>query len=346
MKKKAVLGLSGGVDSSLAAALLTEAGFAVTGVYLRAAQARDESGAAQAAADAVGIPLVIEDVTEALEREVCSYFAAEYGRGRTPSPCIRCNPRVKFARLTAAADRLGAETVATGHYARMLRLPGGELAIGTGKGRSDQSYMLCRLDRALYPRLAFPLGGYEKSEIRAMAAARGIPAAARPDSMEICFIPDGDRIAFLERRLAGAEGLAGNFVDPSGRTIAPHGGLYRYTVGQRKGLGVALGAPVYVSDVDPDSGNVTLSPAGGEFSREVSVSDCLWHLPAEDRFEADVRVRHSAGFTRGTVTRTGTGAELWFPDGIRAAAPGQEAVFYRGGAIVGCGTIRRRGERR
>lgn len=339
--KKVLLGLSGGVDSSLAAMLLKEQGFDVTGMYLYSDLSRDERKSALSAANACGIRLIVEDITQRLEEEVCSCFVSEYCAGRTPSPCIQCNPSVKFERLLSAADGTGADFVATGHYANVRELSSGELAIGVGCGRNDQSYMLCRLPRELYPRLIFPLGKYTKTEVRQLALERGIPSADKPDSMEICFIPDGDRIGFIEKRCGGIEKLAGNFVDGDGRILAPHKGLHRYTVGQRKGLGIALGYPAYVSDIDPESGNVTLKPAGGEFSSEITLSDCLWHLKTEDVFEADIRVRHSAGFTRGTVYKNGDLARLVFPKGVRAAAPGQSAVFYVDGAIVGCGVIER-----
>ena len=339
MKNKVLLGLSGGVDSSLAALLLKEAGYEVVGVYLYSRLGKDESSAAKAAADFCGIPLETVDISSGLEEKVCSYFVSEYCRGRTPSPCIVCNPNVKFKALFSAAERLGADFVATGHYARMDRTEKGETAVFCGVGRNDQSYMLCRMPVEWFSRLIFPLGGFSKDEVRAMAKEKGIPTANKPDSMEICFIPDGDRIRFIEERLSGSEDLGGNFVDGEGRVIAPHKGIHNYTVGQRKGLGIALGYPAYVSKIDAETNSVVLKASGGEFSSEILVSDCMWHLECEDSFEADVRVRHSAGFTRGRVVKAGSGAKLFFPDGVRAASPGQFAVFYVDGYIVGSGVI-------
>ena len=333
------MGLSGGVDSSLAALLLKEAGYEVVGVYLYSNLSRDESDAAKAAADFCGIPLEIEDISAELEEKVCSYFVREYCLGRTPSPCIVCNPNVKFKALFNAAEKFGADFVSTGHYARIGLTSGGEKAVFCGVGRNDQSYMLCRMPAESYERLIFPLGELSKDMVRAMAEERNIPTAQKPDSMEICFIPEGDRVEFIEKRLSGTENLSGCFTDGDGKTIAPHKGIHHYTVGQRKGLGIALGYPAYVSKIDPKTNSVVLRPSGGEYSTEISVSDCMWHISCGERFEADIRVRHSAGFTRGTVIKDGNGAKLVFPDGVRAAAPGQFAVFYVDGAIVGSGVI-------
>ncbi len=338
-KNKVVLGLSGGVDSAVAALKLKASGYSITGVYLKSSLARDESAEAKAIADFCGIDLCVIDITEGLEKGICSYFVEEYCRGRTPSPCIRCNPRVKFNALFVAAEVMGAELVATGHYARIGLTASGERAIFTGVGRNDQSYMLCALGAELYPRLIFPLGEMTKEEVRAYARQQGLQAADKPDSMEICFIPDDDRIAFLEERIADTRTLKGNFVDENGKILGQHNGIHCYTVGQRKGLGIALGYPAYVSKIDPESMDIVLSPAGGEFSGTVSIADCCWHALTPDSFEADIRVRHSAGFTRGLVQKQGENAVLSFPEGIRAAAPGQYAAIYVDGGIVGCGVI-------
>lgn len=339
MKNKVLLGLSGGVDSSLAALLLKSAGYDVVGVYLYSRLGNDESDAARAAADFCGIPLEIVDISSELEDKVCSYFVSEYCRGRTPSPCIVCNPEVKFKALFDAAEKFGADFVSTGHYARIDRTEKGETAVFCGVGRNDQSYMLCRMPRECFSKLIFPLGSFSKEEVRKMAEEKNIPTAKKPDSMEICFIPDGKRVEFIEERLSKGADLCGNFVDTEGKILAPHKGIHNYTVGQRKGLGIALGYPAYVSKIDPKTNSVVLAPSGGEFSSEICVSDCIWHLECEDSFDADIRVRHSSGFTRGRVVKDGSGARLVFPNGVRAAAPGQFAVFYVNGAIVGSGVI-------
>ncbi|MBQ1223585.1 MAG: tRNA 2-thiouridine(34) synthase MnmA, partial [Oscillospiraceae bacterium] len=200
MKNKVLLGLSGGVDSSLAALLLKSAGYDVVGVYLYSRLGNDESDAARAAADFCGIPLEIVDISSELEDKVCPYFVNEYCRGRTPSPCIVCNPNVKFKALFSAAERLGADFVATGHYARIDRTEKGETAVFCGVGRNDQSYMLCRMPRECFSKLIFPLGGFSKDEVRKMAEEKNIPTAKKPDSMEICFIPDGKRVESIEVR--------------------------------------------------------------------------------------------------------------------------------------------------
>jgi len=343
--EKAVIGLSGGVDSAVAALLLKNSGFNVLGVYLKSPFARDESGAARKAAEELGIGFHLSDIGEALFSKVCLPFVSEYARGRTPNPCVFCNSLVKFKALSAVADAFGAKRLATGHYAGTAFVPSqNRFALVPGKPGHDQSYMLYRLPGEVLARLLLPLGGMTKPEVRRLAGENGINAAHKPDSMEICFVPDGDRIGFIERYAQSAP-VEGNFIDDVGAVLGPHRGIHRYTVGQRKGLGISMGAPVYISKIDSESGNITLSRPGGEYKKSVDIFDCVWSLETEREFEARIRVRHSKTFTPGTVTKTGgQTAEVYFPEGIRAPAPGQSLVCYVdiqgvGTAVAGGGII-------
>ena len=339
MNNRAVIGLSGGVDSAVAAALLAEEGYDVTAVFLHngSSRADAEEAAARSVSGALSIPLVRADIGGLLEREVCAPFAEEYLRGRTPSPCVLCNERVKFRALFGEAERLGADSVATGHYAAAERWPGGPVLLRDTGSAKDQSYMLCRLSPAWVSRCRFPLEGRDKGEIRAMAAERGIPVAHRPDSMEICFVPDGDYAAFVERR--GEIPPEGDFTDTEGNVLGRHKGIHHYTVGQRKGLGIALGRPAYVKAVDPEQNRVVLAFAGGEYAREVRLSGCLWHLPVDGPFDAEVRVRYSRAAFPARVWPEGENARLVFADPVRAPAPGQAAAIYRDRFLTAAGWI-------
>ena len=248
--EKIVLGLSGGVDSAVAAALLREQGYEVHGLYLDLGL----GGLRQArqAAEELDIPLAVMDIRPELEARVCTPFAASYLRGETPSPCILCNPSVKFPALFRRADELGARLVATGHYARSENG-----ALYRSVSQNDQSYMLSRLTVQQLERCVFPLGDLEKTEIRRRAAALGLTAAHQADSMEICFVPDGDYAAFIESR--GVTPPPGDFIDPEGRVLGRHKGIHHYTLGQRKRLGIALGRRVFVSRIDPVRNTVTLT---------------------------------------------------------------------------------------
>lgn len=329
--EKVVLGLSGGVDSAVSAALLKRQGFEVTGMFLDigAEAARQD---AAAAADYLGIPLTIVDIREELERNVCAPFAEAYLRGETPNPCILCNPSVKFKTLLSEADKIGAQYISTGHYARTKN--GG---LYKGRPENDQSYMLCRLLPEQLERLLLPLGDYKKSQVRELAEELGLPVAAKPDSMEICFIPDGDYGAFIERR--GIVPPEGDFVDPEGRRLGRHRGVHRYTVGQRRGLGIAAGRRIFVSEIRPASNEVVLSDGEELYLSHASVRDVNWLLPQKDSFTAWVKVRHSKTQTEAVVTPAGAGAELEFSEPVRAPVAGQSAVFYVEDRLVGGGFI-------
>jgi len=330
--KKVVLGLSGGVDSAVAAMLLGRAGYDVTGLYL---DIGTPTGAleAQGVADSLGIPLVIVDIKEKLEENVCKPFVSAYLQGRTPNPCIMCNPSVKFRTLCDHADEIGAEFVATGHYARIRE---GKLL--KGPASNDQSYMLCRVTREQLSRLVLPLGEYEKTEIRKMAAEMGLSVASKPDSMEICFIPDGDYAAFIEAR--GEYPPEGNFVDESGKILGIHKGIHHYTMGQRRGLGIALGKRMFVSALSPETNEVVLSEGDGLYVTELRAGDVNWQQEVTaEKIPCTVRVRHSKMMTQAAAFPDGSGVHIVFEEPVRAPTPGQSAVMYDGDTVLGGGYI-------
>ena len=332
MGKTVVLGLSGGVDSAVAARLLLEDGYTVYGHWLDIGLGGREEAAAVAAS--LGIPFSTGDIREELAREVMTPFRADYLAGRTPLPCARCNPTVKFPALFRRAEEVGADCVATGHYARIVADETGQVLLCRGGHANDQAYMLARLPKALLPRLVFPLGPYEKVRVRQLARDYGLPVADKPDSMEICFIPDGDYPAFIEAR--GLAGKAGHFISPDGADLGPHQGVLHYTVGQRKGLGIALGEPVFIREIC-ENGDIRLARGGEEYFTTVTVAGLVTPdgaaLPAGEYL---VKVRSAAPAQPAVFDGTDT---LTFASPVRAPAPGQTAAFYRGGAVAGSGFI-------
>lgn len=331
--KKVVLGLSGGVDSAVAAELLKEE-YELLGLYLDTG-APGGAEAAQKAADYAGVPLTVWDARQALEEKVCQPFAAAYRRGETPNPCVLCNPAVKLAMLEQYAEDAGADHIATGHYA--LRRENG---IYRGRPANDQSYMLCRITPSQAKKLLLPLGPYEKSEVRALADARGLPSSHSPDSMEICFIPDNDYAAWLEAR--GDVPPAGEFLY-QGKCLGRHGGIHRCTVGQHRNLGVSAGHKVYVGRIEADKALVHLVDAPELMKTKVIVKDCSW-LDGEvsGEFSAGVRIRHSRLDPTPCVVRLreNGGAEILCAQPVRAPAPGQSAALYaEDGRLLGGGFI-------
>ena len=329
---KVVLGLSGGVDSAAAAALLTEQGREVFCVYLDNGVG-DPAPAAQTAA-ALGLPFQTVDIRDALDSNVCRPFYESYLRGHTPSPCALCNPTVKFPALLRVADELGAQFVATGHYARA---EGGRLL--RGQPSNDQSYLLARLTAQQLARVIFPLGWLEKSAVRALAEARGLAVAHKPDSMEICFIPDDDYAAWLDSY--GATPPEGDFVDGEGRVLGRHKGIHHYTIGQGRGLGVSGPHKYYVSALRPESNQVVLSDGSDLTATAVRCRDINFLCPpfAAPR-AATARFRHSKSETPVTLFPQADGSLLAEAQGgVRAPTPGQLAVFYDGDAVLCSGWI-------
>ena len=338
MKPNIVLGLSGGVDSAVAACLLME-DYTVIGVYLSiGSEGADGEADARRVAEELGIGFRSVDISEALEQHVKAPFAADYLSGRTPLPCARCNPLVKFPALLAVADEIGAEYVATGHYAR-VESAGERALLKRGREANDQSYLLSRLPQNILQRVIFRLGNYEKVSVRAMAAEFGIPVAEKPDSMEICFIPGDDYAGWLERR--GETPPPGDFVSTDGGVLGRHGGIHRYTLGQGRGLGVSGPRRYYVSAIDPAANTVTLSDGSDLEKTEIFCACPNWI--AIDRLTAPLEVaarfRHSKSEAPCTIRPMENGVLVEAHSPVRAPTPGQLAAFYEGDTVIGSAWI-------
>ena len=330
MRPRVVLGFSGGVDSAVAARLLTMQGWDVRCVYLETGSGEGEY--ARESAERMGLPFEAVDARTLLEREVCAPFEAAYLAGATPSPCVLCNRRVKLKLLCEAADALGIERIATGHYAAARAG-----AIFRGRPENDQSYMLCLVTRAQARRLVLPLGGYIKRDVRALAAQFGLSQAEKPDSMEICFIKGGDFAGWIDSRgHAPGEGA----LIYKGERVGTHGGVYRYTLGQRRGLGFAAGRRVFVSEIRPETNEVVLSDGDGLYMEHIRTGEANWLItPPRGDFRCEVRVRHSRDLTPATARSVDGALEIDFDKPVRAPVPGQAAALYAGGMLIAGGII-------
>ena len=355
MSLRVVVAMSGGVDSSTAAALLVESGHEVIGLSMQLYDQRESPDAfgsccsiddlhdARRVAHRLGIPHYLVQLERPFEETVVRNFVREYASGRTPIPCVHCNADLKFHELLERAAGLGASAVATGHYARVAY---DEVArryrLYRGVDRDkDQSYFLFSLDQDQLARAMFPVGHLTKREVREVAGRHELDVAQKPDSHEICFIPDGDAAGFVERAL-GADAAPGDIVDSSGRTIGHHRGVHRFTVGQRKGLGVATGQPMYVLRLEPDTSRVIVGSRDELGGRELSASSISWISgtppPAPARVSARIRHRHRDAVA--TVTTGGnTRAQVVFDEPQIAITPGQAVVFYDGEEVLGGGWI-------
>ena len=344
MPDTVLVGMSGGVDSSAAALLLLHAGYDVAGLTLRLCgeDGRAEAEARQAA-DRLGIPHCTEDLRPQFARLVMEPFIEEYERGRTPNPCILCNRTIKFGEMRRIAAEKGRDYLATGHYVRKRYDAGSgrymlERAADRGK---DQTYFLYSLTQAQLAAALFPMGDYTKAEAREMAETAGLLNARRKDSQDICFVPGGDYAAFIEA-YRGHAYPPGDFVWEDGRPAGRHKGLIRYTVGQRKGLGVAFGHPVYVVGKDPSANRVILGEEPSLFARRVLISGV--HLQALERMNGPLKVQAKARYRQKEEPATVHPLEekralLEFDRPQRAMTPGQAAVFYDGDVLIGGGVI-------
>jgi tRNA-specific 2-thiouridylase len=339
-----LVGMSGGVDSSVAALVLQEQGFRVVGATFRlwsdpacrvgkSCCSPESILDARAVAHRLGLPHLTIDLSAAFHREVVEDFVAQYRAARTPNPCVRCNAVLRFAALAQAADRLGLRWIATGHYARMLGDPP-RLHRGSDPLK-DQSYVLAEVAPALLRRARFPVGELDKAATRTRARAGDLPAHDAAESQDICFIPDGDYRRFLSERMGETPG---DIVDQEGRVLGRHRGVYRYTIGQRRGLGVASPEPLFVVALRPETGQVVVGPAAAAEVTEVTVAGLVRHgtLPRQ----AAVQLRSSGGTVPVTIIEVGqdaVGLRLARP--VQGVAPGQAAVIYEGEAVVAAGTI-------
>ncbi len=348
-RNKVLLGLSGGVDSTTAALLLKEKGFEVVGYFFDITGCNTAGIAeAQAVADQVGIPLLTEDVKELFDSVVIENFCSEYMSGRTPNPCIVCNPGVKFRRLLDKANEIGAHYIATGHYARIEALNDGSglekyYVKQAANIRKDQSYMLYRLEQEFLSRIIFPLGEFEdKEQIRDIARSVNLSNAEKKDSQEICFVPDDDYVGYMAAR--GCKSKPGDYVDQNGRVLGEHKGIVHYTIGQRKGLGIALGKPAFVTRIDAEKNEVVLGSNEDLFS--VTVSSCGNVFadgsdPAKYHgMKVQAKVRYSARPANAVIEVMKDGSiKTVFEEPQRAATPGQSIVWYDGDHVIGGGFI-------
>jgi tRNA-specific 2-thiouridylase len=358
LSKTVVVGMSGGVDSSVAAWLLKEQGYDVIGVTMQIWQDEDtevleaQGGCcglsavddARRVAMDLGIPYYVMNFKQEFRTSVMDYFAREYMEGKTPNPCIACNRYVKWESLLRRSLAIGADYIATGHYARIEKLPNGRFALRQSvTAAKDQTYALYNLTQHQLSKTLMPVGNYYKEEIRDMAKKLGLPVAHKPDSQEICFIPDHDHASFI-KEYTGREMPPGNFVDLQGNILGRHKGISHYTVGQRKGLNLSMGHPVFVTAIRPETNEVVIGENQDVFTDRVRCSKLNW-MAVEGlkgrELSVRAKIRYSHSGEQCVVNEIGEDlAECRFVSPVRAATPGQAVVFYdEQGYVAGGGTI-------
>ncbi len=341
---KILVGMSGGVDSTYSALKLMNEGNTVEGCVLVMHEYTD-TDAAKRAAEELDIPLHIIDLRSEFSSTVKPYFIGEYLNARTPNPCIVCNPKIKFKYLAEYARRHGFDAIATGHYARVIKTSDGRFTVAIADDiKKDQSYMLSRLPQDILSMLILPLSDVTKDEVRLGSEISNLTAARSRDSQEICFIPDGDYAAYIEAHTASSP--VGNFISEDGRVLGTHSGIIRYTVGQRKGLGIALGERAFVTEISPADNTVTLA-LSPRYDSEVYVSDIAWMGIDEPEvgteLKAFAKLRYAAPLAECKAVYLGEGrARISLLSPARSVTPGQAAVLYKDGAVIFSGFICRK----
>lgn len=338
---KIAVAMSGGVDSSVAAVLLKEQGFDVFGITMVFAKTCGNKSLddAKAVAENIGIRHYSVNFSQKMQKKVIDYFCREYKKGRTPNPCVRCNQLVKFEELLEKTLSLGADFLATGHYARLKRTAQGVFLCKAKDLKKDQSYFLYRLDQAQLKRARFPLGEYTKEQVRQAARQHDLPVAEKADSQEICFIPGNDYRQFLLQRIPQVA-RPGVFVNRENKVLGAHKGVAFYTIGQREGLGIALGYPAYVTAIDPKSNTIVLGAKEDALSREFFVTEaCFPHGPLKKKVAARVRIRYNHKEAPAEIIPAGRKYKIILKSPQFAVTPGQSAVFYDGDIVLGGGII-------
>lgn len=356
MNKKVIVGLSGGVDSAVAAYLLLKQGYDVMGITMQVtpenkAFEEREGGCcslsdvndARKVADKLGIFFYVLNFREVFEKKVINYFVDEYLAGNTPNPCIACNKYIKFDELLKKANVFGADYVATGHYARVMKNEntGRTLLLRSKDPKKDQTYVLYNLSQYQLEHTLMPLGDYTKENTRKIAEEIGLVVAKKPDSVEICFIPDDDHGSFIKER-APEKVIPGNFIDFNGRIVGQHRGISYYTIGQRKGLGLALGKPVFVSDIIPENNAIAVGEEKAIFKDTLYAED-INLIPFESLkgdMQVTAKIRYSAKETSAIISPYKNGIIVKFDSPQRAITKGQSVVFYDNDVVVGGGIIK------
>ncbi|RCX16848.1 tRNA (5-methylaminomethyl-2-thiouridylate)-methyltransferase [Anaerobacterium chartisolvens] len=356
-KKSVMVGMSGGVDSSVAAAVLLQKGYEVIGVTMQIWPDMDEEvqkseggccslsavDDARRVADRLGIPYYVMNFKDVFQRRVVDYFKEEYIKGRTPNPCIACNRHVKFDAMLKKAGAMGIDYISTGHYAKIeyCEKRGRFLLKKSVTDKKDQTYALYNLTQAQLARTLMPIGDYTKDRIREIAAEIGLAVASKPDSQEICFVEDNDYASFISKNTQHRI-VPGNFVDVSGNVLGKHRGIVHYTIGQRKGLGIAFGKPMFVAEIDAASNTVVLGDESEVFSTGLIAEDMNFISidGLTDEMRVKAKVRYSASELWASIyPMEGGRVRVVFDEPVRAITPGQSVVFYEDDIVVGGGTI-------